>query len=398
VTAPLAGRSWIRPLVATSAATTACVFPAFLTAAMAVQVRRDLDFGESGVGIAMAAFFAGGSLFSAPFGRLAEGLGAERAMRFAAFGAAVMTAVIALGARSLAQLCGLLLVAGATNSLCQPAANLAIARSLPANRQGIGFAVKQSAIPVASMLAGVVVPAIALTVGWRWGYAAASAFAVASALALPAGRERGGLGEAGATGRSGDVPIGVMAVLAASIGLGASAAGCLGSFLVSAAVDAGMREGAAGLLLTGGSLAGVSVRLAAGARADKRDGGHLRVVALMLALGAVCFASLATGAVAVYLVATPAAFATGWAWPGLFNLAIVRANPRSPAAATGITQTGTYVGAVAGPLLFGFFASTWSYGVAWLVAAGFALAAAALMLVGRARLRAWRRDAPLRRT
>ena len=55
-------------------------------------------------------------------------------------------------------------------------------------------------------------------------------------------------------------------------------------------------------------------------------------------------------------MAGPLAFATGWAWPGLFNLAVVRVNPSAPGAATGITQTGTYLGAVVGPVLFGVVA------------------------------------------
>jgi len=386
-------RPWVRALVSTSAVTTACVFPAFLTAAMAVQIRRDLDFGEAGVGFAVAAFFGGGAVFSAPFGRLAERMGATRALRVAGLCVALDVLAVAVFARSLLVLCVLLVFGGAANSLCQPAANLAIARALPAHRLGVGFAVKQSAIPVASLLAGLVVPAIALTVGWEWGFVAAAVFGVVSVAALPHLDDGGAAPKRTKGDRSGDVPIAVMAILAASIGLGASAAGCLGSFLVSAAVDAGMKEGGAGLLLTAGSLAGVTVRLAAGVRADKRDGGHLRVVVMMLALGSVCFAVLATGSVAVYLIVTPLAFATGWAWPGLFNLAIVRANPGSPAAATGITQTGTYVGAVAGPLGFGFFASTWSYGVAWLMASAFAAGAAGLMLIGRARLRAWKATA-----
>ena len=91
-----------------------------------------------------------------------------------------------------------------------------------------------------------------------------------------------------------------------------------------------------------------------------------------------------------YVVAGPVGFCTAWAWPGLFNLAIVRANPSSPAAATGITQTGTYIGAVSGPLLFGVIAGRSSYTTAWLVAVVFALLAAGAMTLGRSRLRSWR--------
>ena len=81
------------------------------------------------------------------------------------------------------------------------------------------------------------------------------------------------------------------------------------------------------------------------------------------------------------------AFGAGWAWPGLFNLAIVLANPASPAAATGVTQTGTYLGAVAGPLLFGFVAEHLSYGWSWTLAAVMSWMAAAAVWAGRGMLR-----------
>jgi MFS family permease len=189
-----------------------------------------------------------------------------------------------------------------------------------------------------------------------------------------------------------DVPLRIMARLAVGIGFGAAAGGTLGSFLVSAAVDSGLSEGSAGWVLTAGSLAGITVRLDAGLRADRRDGGHLRVVATMLALGAAAFLLLATTREIAYVLAGPLAFCTAWAWPGLFNLAVVRANPRRPAAATGITQTGTYVGAVSGPLLFGVIADAWSYRAAWFAAAAFAVCASVAMVSARASLRRWRVD------
>jgi MFS family permease len=383
-----AERGSVRNLAAAAGATTACVFPAFLTGGMGVQLRDDLGFGEAGLGLAIGAFFAAASVTSALLGRLAERVGPSAGLRLAAWGSAATQAVIAIGARSFASLLGLLAVAGAWNALAQPAANLFVARALPVNRQGLAFGVKQSAIPLSTMLAGVAVPAVALTVGWEWAFAAGAALAVAGAVVVP------NLGVHTAPSAADDTrpvhgtaPRDAMAVLAIGIGLGAAAAGSLGGFLVSAGVAAGLDEGVAGLTLTLGSAVGIVVRLASGAQADRRDGGHLRVVALMLAGGTVAYCLLATGDSAVHLVATPLAFATGWAWPGLFNLAVVRANPGAPARATGITQTGTYIGAVTGPLLFGLVADGRSYSAAWLVAGVMSMCAAAAMLAGRARLR-----------
>lgn len=391
-----------RTLATTAAATIVCIFPPFLLGAMAVQVRADLGFSESGIGLAVGAFFLVASVLSAVMGRWAERAGGSRALRMAALWAAAAQLLIAVGARSLVLLTVSLGIAGAANALAQPAANLVIARALPADRQGIGFAVKQSAIPFSTFLGGIAVPALALTFGWRWAFVTAAALAVASAAAVDGGaaamagrRHPDGdtVGDAlvafpaGTGGGEGRLPMPVMVMLALGAGLGAGAAGTLGAFLVSAGVHAGLSEGGAGLTLTLGSALGIASRLSAGVLADRRSGGHLRWVAAMLALGSFGYLLFATGEPGLLLAGLPLAFGAGWAWPGLFNLAVVLANPASPGAATGITQTGTYAGAVLGPLLFGLVAEQWSFGRAWWLAALMSWLAAAAILTGRGMLR-----------
>ncbi len=384
-----------RTLSTTAAATVACVCPPFLLGAMAVQVRGDLGFSEAGTGLGVAGFFLFGAVLSAPMGRLAEQAGGGRALRWAVLWAVAAQLLVAVAAHSLAVLILLLAFAGGANALGQPAANLVIAREVPPHRQGIGFAVKQSGIPFATFLGGLAVPAIALTAGWRWTFVCAAALALVVAAAVPvrvseaagpAQRRRAADGS-GADRPEGRVPMRIMAVLALGVALGASAAGSLGAFLVSASVDAGMSEGTAGLALTLGSGLGIAVRLWAGMRADRRAGGHLRTVVTMLTLGSFGYLLFAAGRPGLILAGLPLAFGAGWAWPGLFNLAIVLANPASPAAATGVTQTGTYLGAVAGPLLFGFVAEHLSYGWSWTLAAVMSWMAAAAVRAGRGMLR-----------
>ena len=380
-----------RVLVTTAAVSTACVLPAFLVGAMAVQLRADLGVSASGTGLAVGAFFAAASLASAPLGRLTERRGATRSLRAAAVIAAACQLGLAGLARSLPVLLAFLAVGGSANALAQPAANLLLARDLPVHRQGLGFAIKQAAIPIATLLSGLAVPAIALTVGWRWAFVASAALAIASITTVPRSPSIGtGLVSRPSRDRSGDMPLPVMVWLALGIALGAASAGTLGAFFVSAGVDAGLVEGTAGLVLAAGSALGIVTRLAAGVQADRRGGGHLRVVAIMLCGGAVIYCLLATETTWAFVVAGPFAFATGWAWPGLFNLAVVRVNPNAPGAATGITQTGTYLGAVVGPVLFGLVAEHVSFRAAWLGAAAMALLAALTIVGARRRVRAWR--------
>jgi MFS family permease len=373
-------------LVAAVLGAIAGTLPAFLIGAVAPQAGPDLGFEEQGLGVLVAVPFGVAALTSALLGRLAERLGAARTLRLT--GGAAAAGMLAISrAPTFGALAAGLAFAGCVNALAQPAANLYVARNVDPRRQGVAFGLKQSAIPAATMLAGLAVPTISLTVGWRWVFVAGAALAVVGAVLVPAdgaprvpltARRPEGLQRARP-----DATLRPLLVLAVGMAFGSAAAGALGAFLVSAAVAAGIDPGPAGLLLTAGSVVGIVVRIFVGARADRRGSGHLRVVAFMQVGGAVAFALFALDLPATLVAATPLAFGMGWAWPGLFNFSIVRNNPSAPAAATGITQTGTYAGAMVGPLVFGTVVAASSYPVGWTVAASWFLVSAATMLVGR---------------
>ena len=108
----------------------------------------------------------------------------------------------------------------------------------------------------------------------------------------------------------------------------------------------------------------------------------------MLGAGAVGLFLLADAGDDLRLViAVAVAFAAGWGWNGLYNLAVVRHNENAPAAASGITQAGIYLGGVFGPLVFGLAAETWSYALAWRGAGVVTLCSCLLHLAAARRLR-----------
>lgn len=181
-----------------------------------------------------------------------------------------------------------------------------------------------------------------------------------------------------------DVPTRLLAALATATGLAAAGSGSLSGFFVVSSVGTGVDEGMAGFLLGAGSLVGIAVRLILGAMADRGAIGAWNTLTVMFLVAAASFGGLATGSEFVLIAVLPFAFATAFAWPSLYHLAVVRANPSAPGAATGITMTGSYTGAVGGPLVFGLVADFASYGWAWGVAVVFMAAAAAVMtVVGR---------------
>lgn len=393
-----------RVLAAGVASTTASVLPAFLTGAVGVQVRADLGINESRVGLAITAFFATAALGSMVLGRTAERIGAAAAMRLGLLISAATLAGVAALARTGGTLTAVLLAGGVANALTQPSANLLLAERVRPARLGVGMALKQAGMPTATLLGGLAVPTVALTVGWRWAYVAGALLALAAlALVPPSGgrtmpRPTGTRGDpapaterAGRAGRAGrarrpDQPLWLLVLLSSAACLGAAAAGALAAFLVSGAEAAGLGEGAAGLLLTGGSALGIASRLLHGWLADRQHLDPLPRVTVLLAIGGAGYGLLSLEQPWAYLIGTPVAFAFGWSWPGLFNLAVVRANPSAPAAATGTTQTGVYLGALAGPAAFGLLVDHVGYGPAWAATAATSVAAAVALIEGRRRL------------
>ena len=370
-----------RPMLLAVAVATAGVMPAFLTGGLAVQVREELGFGEAALGLAVALFFAFSSVSSVVFGRVVERLGAHRSMRLATVGSAASLLGVAVFARSWSLLVVCLVVGGFANAVAHPATHLSLAREIPPNRQGFSFGIKQAAIPTATLLAGLAVPVLALTVGWRWAFVGGALLALIVTFLVPAETHEGvpKVKEA----RAGDVRTGPLVLLAVGIGLGSTAATPLGAFIVESAVAAGVEVGRAGLLLALGSATGITVRVLFGHLADGMSGGRLRLVAGMLGAGAAGFVMLATGMDSLLVIGTMLAFGAGWGWPGLFNFAIVKTNPGAPAAATGITQTGASGGAALGPLVFGLVLQATGYTTAWLLCGAIALLSATAILLGR---------------
>jgi len=385
----------VRTTLGAVTTTIASVLPVFLLGGLAVQVGAELGFSPAGLGVAVSIYFGVSALTSVPAGALVERLGAAVTARTAIVLATGCLLAIA-AARSFPMLVAVLAAGAAANGLGQLSSNAALNR-VPAGRQGLSFGIKQSAIPVATLLAGASVPAVALTLGWRWAFAIAAVLA-AGALALvppdgrarrrhPTGTETASTPPSPGSRNDPDQPrtaTGALVVIGLAVALGAAAAGSMGTFLVDSAVSRGLAPGTAGLTLTLGSAACVAARIGGGWLADRRGThGDVTTVAVLLAVGAVGLALLAASGPVALAVGVLLGFGFGWAFPGLVNVAVVQLHPHAPAAATSITQTGVYAGGCAGPLAFGAVAAGPGYPTAWLGAAVAMLLGAGLILLGR---------------
>lgn len=371
-----------RKLIAAAMLTTvAVVLPAFLSGAVSVQTRAEFAVAEGRYGWSIGSYFLAAAFGGIAMGRLTQRLGARRQLIAALLTAIVGQLAIAAWASSFSRFVTLLAVCGFTNAASQPAVNLALAEArLP--RLGFAIALKQTAMPTATLFGGLAVPALALTVGWRWSYVASAGLGLVALgfvwRIVPAASSADAPSK-GSMAR----PVSTRSDLLVAVGFGfflALCAGSLNGWLVESGVDAGLPEGVAGLMLAVGAAAGVSLRLVLGSKLDAMTIAPLRFAGWMLFAGVGGFALLAVRTPVSHVGATVVAFAGGWVWPIFANYGIIRTNQEAAGRATGITQTGVYSGVCAGPLLSGWLIETWGYPVMWLTIAGSALIGAVLCL------------------
>lgn len=368
----------LTPVFIGVAVTAIGTLPLFLTGALAVQMRVDLQFGVVGLGIAAATIRLSGVLASRPFGALADRIGPSAAMRIAVLMSMATSLLVTFWARDLTTLCIALAASGAANPLGQSGANILIARSVAANRRGLAFGLKQSALPLGTLIAGLTVPLIALTLGWRFAFGAIALLSAALAFAIPSVEH---IKQARPSDRSALVtPRAQLLLLAGGMLLAMMAGSSLTTFAVDGAVTAGLSPSSAGTLLVAGSIGSILVRVGVGLRADRRDEDHFRTVVTLILMGSIGYGMLAAGTTNLIIVGVMIGFAFGWGFNGLFWHAIIAMEPTAPGRVTGLVLPGGMMGAVIGPPVFGWIVEAAGYSLAWLVAGGWALMGAGVIL------------------
>jgi MFS family permease len=372
------------------AATTVVALPTLLVGGLAVLMQRDLRFGASELGAAIAIAFFVAALAAIPAGRLADRLGPKRTTSIGL--ACALVALLGLGTvvNDWIQLAVCLSFAGAAITTVQLGVNVLLARRIPPGQQGLAFGIKQAAVPMASLIAGLALPLIGLTVGWRAAFLLAAACIPLLLWLVPdarAGRS------AATTHEAAGVPLRPLLLLGVGMALASAGGNSTPAFIVSSAVDRGLAPAGAGLVLAGGSVVGILVRVLAGWLGDYLGRGSLLLVAGLVSIGAVGFVGLSLADdPALIAIFAALAFGGGWGWGGLTLLALSRISPGAPGRAMGIVQIGPMSGAVLGPLVFGGLAERVSFGAAWSTMAVLAVLGVATILLSRPLLLRHRRS------
>lgn len=376
-------------LILVSSGLVLAALPLFMVGGLAVQIRAELGFSESALGAAVTIGFVVGAV-SAPFGgRIADRTGAKTALYIGTVLSACALTGLGVFTDSWGMLVAFLAIAGLAVAITDPGLAILVKGSVSGDKHGLAFGLKEASIPAATLAAGAAVPAIALTVGWRWAFAVGAIPLLAVLLLLSrvdtSLTTRAEHQSMSAT-RGERPPSGAILLTAVAAALGTAAASGVGVFLTESAVAMGVDPGAAGILLAIGSAAGIITRISTGVSADRTGGTQFRLIAVMLAIGGMAIAVGGTGSKALLVIGTIGAFTGGWGWTGLYFLSLIKTSPANPGAVSGIGTAGLGVGNAAGPLLFGIMAESMSFEAAWLAAGAVAIVAALVMTMARPRM------------
>jgi len=394
--APTAQRRPRRAIIAGLAAQTAGSVPIALIGATAPELQAAFGFGDAQLGVLAALYFLSAAVLGPYGGRIVDRLGPAVGLR--ATGAIVIVGLLVEAAATSYPMLVVGALIGATSlALATPASNVVLIHHVPAQRQGLAFGLKQSAVPLAATLSGLALPLIALRVGWRWAFIVMLIFPLASLVLAPEtpSVHRNSESHRGSEPRRKARPPRELLLLAGVGVFAATAVGTLNPFLVRAATEVGYSAGAAGILLSVAAGSLIVSRVLWGAVLDRSGLEPVKVVFFLLAVGAVGYALLASSSMALFAVGAIVAYSFGWAWPGVQFLAGVRLWPENPGEASGVLQLGAFIGATAGPLVFGMIVERSGFSLGYALSAAVAVIAAGLAALLARRLARRPQPAPL---
>ena len=362
---------------------------------LAPEIAASLAIDTAAVGLYQSTAFAGASFFTLLSGSLVlrhGGVGVNQAsvlISAAGVGLAIAGSVpvVALGA----------VLAGVGYGLATPAASHVLARITPPDRRGLVFSVKQSAVPLGGLVAGVLFPPVAERFGWVWAIALACAMVASAALIIqplrsrldddrdPAHRVR-----IGAPGQSIRLifatprlhPIALVAFSYGAMQL------CLFGFFVTYLVErVGLGLVSAGALFSVMQGAGFVARIGWGWVSDRWIGARPLLAGLGVGTVASTVAAIAFSeqwSLAGLAAVSAALGATSVGWNGVYLAEVSRAVPVGRVGlATGGVMMFTFVGAVLGPSTFGaIVATTGSYAAAFIAMDALVLATVVALVLG----------------
>ncbi len=375
-------------MVAAVLVTVLTSMPVFLLGALATEITATVHVPASGIGVAVGIYWVAAALTSAGTGAIGRVL-SEKRMGITA----VLLAVLSLSGSAFwipawPWLIVWAALGGAGNGLGHPSSNHLLVTHIRSSSRGLAFGVKQAAVPLAGLVAGVSIPLVALTLGWSVAFLLMAVLGVlvlvATALIRAAPSAEGGTRPAGQLDPRLRPALLLMAMMTM---FAAGSANSAVAFCVTGAVERGIDAGAAGVLLAVGSAAGAMTRIMVGRVVDRGVVSALPLIRFAVVACAVGLSLMAIPSTWSYVVGFLLAAGLGWGWPGLVHFFVSHLAPDAAAPATGLVQTGSYIGSAVGPVLTGVVLALGSSSLAWAMLTTMAVVAVALSFLVGHRLR-----------
>lgn len=354
----------VRPVVALTTATQSLTTLAALAlTAVAPRAARDIGTDPALIGYQVSLVYVGAMLMSLVSGALVRRLGAARASQFALWMAAAGCLLSALGTLPAIALGAF--VIGIGYGCTNPAASQLLARTPTTGRMNLLFSLKQTGVPIGGILAGLLVPAITLALGWQAALAACAALALGLAVAIervrPAwddDRDRA----APMLAR----PLASLALIwrhpvlrwlaLASLAYAAAQLVLVGFLVTFLVTEVGLDLVVAGTVLAAAQIAGAGGRLVWGWLADRLRSATAALIVngILAAAGAAATAAIAAGWPFGLVVAAASFYGfSAIGWNGVFMAAVARQSPPERiGVATGGALSITYAGIIVGPSAF----------------------------------------------
>jgi predicted MFS family arabinose efflux permease len=276
-------------LLATAMA--AAIFPITAIGVVASFIIEDLGISRTQLGLSITVASAVSAVAAIKLGRLTDRQGGRAALiSVFALSSAAMLGI------ALAPSYGLLLAAAAVAGLAMgsanPATNRLVVETVPRERWGTVTGIKQAGEALPIVIGGLILPATAIAISWRFALGAVGLLPVAAIgvtwLAIPAGHAKGSVPSGSGVPQPLDRNMLWLTAYSFVVGL---AAASIATYLPLYAQEAlGMSAGTAGLVVAGMGIVAVVGRVVWGHAArhvgDLR--GRLRTIAL-LAIAATAF-------------------------------------------------------------------------------------------------------------
>lgn len=360
----------------------------FVPGYVATSLRADLGLSRAEVGLIVSLYFGSTGVMSILGGSITDRIGARRVI-VGDMALVAACAVVAAWRGDLGTLLGTSVFAGAGYAGVNAATNAAIASVVEPSRRTVALSVKTGGVPAMASLAALLGAPLAASTSWRVVWVVVAALAAASgalaAVVLPDPEV-----SAAARVPRGRAPSGVWWF---SLGAFLLVAGSqpLFSWLVPYLEEAvGTSASVAGSVASFSAAVGLALLVVNARSVDRRlDGSKVLRLVLLCLLAALSVVLVMLGSSVGFMVAVVGGVggvALQLAAIGTMHSLVVERSGGAVAAATGVTMTGYYLGALVSPVAFGALVdASGTYTVGWgALAVLLVMSAVAWVLGGRA--------------